>query len=84
MLLENHDVETIAVQLIDVNGTEMTAKTENNDLIKIETQDRVKKDRSFLQVMKDIAKAKIWLPVTKGTHQLLQYDWLSQNDAEFA
>lgn len=84
MLLENHDVETIAVQLIDVNGTEMTAKTENNDLIKIETQDQVKKDRSFLQVMKDIAKAKIWLPVTKGTHQLLQYDWLSQNDAEFA
>lgn len=77
MLLDNSQIETIAVQLVDVDESKMTAKTENNDLIQIKLSDVTKKDKSFWQSMKDIAKAKIWLPVTKGTHQLLQYDWLS-------
>lgn len=77
MLLDNSEIETIAVQLVDVNETQMTAKTENNDLIQIKPSGVTKEDKSFWQSMKDIAKAKIWLPVTKGTHQLLQYDWLS-------
>ncbi|MCH5461708.1 hypothetical protein HC026_03595 [Lactobacillus sp. LC28-10] len=77
MLLDSSEIETIAVQLVDVNGSNMTAKTENNDLIQIKPNAILKNDKSFWQSMKDIAKAKIWLPVTKGTHQLLQYDWLS-------
>lgn len=77
MLLDNSKVETIAVQLVDVNESKMTAKTENNEMIQIKPSATAKHDKSFWQSMKDIAKAKIWLPVTKGTHQLLQYDWLS-------
>lgn len=77
MLLDNSEVETIAVQLVDVDESKMTAKTENNKLIQINPSEIAKTDKSFWQSMKDIAKAKIWLPVTKGTHQLLQYDWLS-------
>lgn len=77
MLLENSEIETIAVQLISVDEAKMTAKTENNQLIEIKPDHVATKDKSFWQSLKDIAKAKIWLPVTKGTHQLLQYDWLS-------
>lgn len=77
MLLDNSQIETIAVQLVDVNQSKMTAKTENNEMIQIKPSAVAKSDHSFWQTMKDIAKAKMWLPVTKGTHQLLQYDWLS-------
>lgn len=79
MLLENKDnhMETIAVQLVSVSDKELTAKTESNQLITISTAETNKKDRSFWQSLKDIARAKIWVPVTKGTHQLLQYDWLT-------
>ncbi|MTV82802.1 hypothetical protein [Secundilactobacillus folii] len=77
MLLDNSEVETIAVQLVHVDGSKMTAKTENNRVIEIQPGEGEKRDKSFWQSMKDIAKAKIWLPVTKGTHRLLQYDWLS-------
>ncbi|WP_054699142.1 hypothetical protein [Secundilactobacillus odoratitofui] len=77
MLLDHAEVETIAVQLVNVSESSMTAKTETNEIIKIKPSETAKKDHSFWQSMKDIAQAKIWLPVTKGTHQLLQYDWLS-------
>ncbi|KRM76957.1 hypothetical protein FC82_GL000755 [Secundilactobacillus collinoides DSM 20515 = JCM 1123] len=70
-------METIAVQLVSVSDKELTAKTESNQLIKIATTANNKRDRSFWQSLKDIARAKIWVPVTKGTHQLLQYDWLT-------
>jgi len=47
MLLDNSKIETIAVQLVDVNESKMTAKTENNDLIQIKPSAVAKKDKSF-------------------------------------
>ncbi|MBT9672535.1 hypothetical protein GPK34_10915 [Secundilactobacillus kimchicus] len=74
MLLD--EKEAIAVQLVKVSAEELTAKTEDNQLITIKADKKQRADKSFWRILKDIAKEKIWVPVTRGTHQLLQDDWL--------
>lgn len=79
MLLD--EKETIAVQLVTVSAGELTAKTEDDQLITIKADKTLRSDKSFWRILKDIAKEKIWVPVTRGTHQLLQYDWLAPTQA---
>ncbi|KRN21217.1 hypothetical protein FD14_GL001348 [Secundilactobacillus similis DSM 23365 = JCM 2765] len=76
-MLTQTNLETIAVQLVQVTPTVVTAKTETNQIIEIKPAPHDQHDHAFWQSLKDIAQAKIWLPVTKGTHELLQHDWLS-------
>ena len=75
MLLNEN--ETIAVQLVTVSAEKLTAKTENDVLITIKPDKTLRADKSFWRILKDIAKEKIWVPITRNTHELLAYDWLA-------
>ncbi|KRN29053.1 hypothetical protein IV38_GL001269 [Lactobacillus selangorensis] len=75
-MLENLN-DVYDVQLTLVNNYQIQAVTESGQQIEVKPTATQKNDPLFWAAVKDIAKAKIWLPLSKNMHQLLSYDWLS-------
>lgn len=67
--------DIVPVQIIGLGTNSITLRTENNEIVKVKQPATAKKDKVFMQTMKDILKSGLWIPVNKKLNQLLHYDW---------
>ena len=74
MLLNTSDVLT--ARLTAINAATIFAETENGALIKIVPNQKQRTDPLFWESIRAILHAKLWVPVSKMRHQLLDTDWL--------
>ncbi|PWF99775.1 hypothetical protein [Levilactobacillus bambusae] len=82
MLIDDtkHADDIISVRLVTVNKTELTAITEDQQLVTVTIPKKSKQDHLFWQTLKDIAKNEIWVPITKIGHALVNSGWMIDND----
>ena len=67
--------DIVPAQIIGLGTNSITLRTENNEIVKVKQPATAKKDKVFMQTMKDILKSGLWIPVNKKLNQLLHYDW---------
>ena len=67
--------DIVPAQIIGLGTNSITLRTENNEIVKVKQPATDKKDKVFMQTMKDILKSGLWIPVNKKLNQLLHYDW---------
>lgn len=67
-----------AAQIVGMSGTRVTVKTEDGQTLRLPISSNNQQDRIFLDSLKDIWKAKIWIPVNTKLHKLFRYDWLAE------
>ncbi|MCD2255576.1 hypothetical protein ACNAN0_00540 [Agrilactobacillus fermenti] len=67
----------ITTQLFDINYPNIYALTETGHVVQVKPTAKQKKDPLFWRILEKIKNAKIWIPVSKTKHQLLEDDWLS-------
>ena len=67
--------DIVTAQIIGLGTNSITLRTENNEIVKVKQPATAKKDKVFMQTMKDILKSGLWIPVNKKLNQLLHYDW---------
>lgn len=63
-------------QIVKVFYPVVIAKSEYGSLIKIKLSKKELTDPLFWASIKNVAQAKLWVPVGKYYHQLLDNDWL--------
>lgn len=71
--------EVIPTLLFNVSYPNIFALTEEGHVIKVELTEQQKKDSLFWRVLDKIKQAKIWIPLSKSQHQLLDTDWMAVN-----
>ncbi|WP_286029078.1 hypothetical protein [Ligilactobacillus agilis] len=67
--------DIVPAQIIGLGTNSITLRTENNEIVKVKQPATAKKDKVFMQTMKDILKSGLWIPVNKKLNHLLHYDW---------
>lgn len=68
--------EYLEVQLIGHENNKIKARTRTGEYIFVYPTARQARDPLFWQCLKDIINNKLWLPITKQFHHLLENDWL--------
>lgn len=76
MLLNNQNLSVLEVQVLGVYQTKIEVKTISGECLFVYPTQTQKDDPLFWQSLKDIIKAKLWLPINKTLHQLIDSDWL--------
>ncbi|GAF38749.1 hypothetical protein FC83_GL002015 [Agrilactobacillus composti DSM 18527 = JCM 14202] len=69
--------DVISTMLFDVQYPNIYALTESGHIIQVNVTDQQKKDPIFWRILDKIRQAKIWVPLLKKQHQLLDNDWLA-------
>lgn len=75
-----NSVEIVSAQIIKIKNKQIYLKTEQGKYIKVEYPKSQQKEHTFkifTEILKDIWKHHLWIPVNQNTNQLLRYDWLS-------
>ena len=67
--------DIVPAQIIRLGTNSITLRTENNEIVKVKQPATAKKDKVFMQTMKDILKSGLLIPVNNKLNQLLHYDW---------
>ncbi|WP_412989594.1 hypothetical protein ACLJJ6_00880 [Pediococcus siamensis] len=81
MLLTNQDVSVLEVQILGVYHSKIEVKTISGEYLFAYPTQTQKTDPLFWQSLKDIIKAKLWLPINKKMHHLIDSDWLLPSNA---
>ena len=76
MLLTDKTKEYLEVKILGQQGKKIKAQTSDGNYIFVYPTAKQENDPIFWEVVTDIAKNQIWLPVTSKLHQLVQSDWL--------
>lgn len=66
----------LEVQLIGHEDNKIKARTSAGKYIFVYPTTEQSNDPLFWKCLKDIINNKLWLPITKQLHQLLDNDWL--------
>lgn len=74
-MINTSATDIVPAQIIGLGTNSITLRTENNEIVKVKQPATAKKDKVFMQTMKDILKSGLWIPVNKKLNQLLHYDW---------
>lgn len=78
-MLLDHDskiMNVMAAQITKVFYPFVVAKTETGDYLHINLSDKEREDPLFWDELRSILKAKLWVPVGRKYHQLLDNGWL--------
>ncbi|GAK47309.1 hypothetical protein LOSG293_040550 [Secundilactobacillus oryzae JCM 18671] len=84
MLIEgafNQNSTIIPVQLIMVTPQRLMAVTETNQMIEVNVANKAC-DKTFWESLQDIARNKIWIPITKAGHYLIDTDWIADDEGQ--
>jgi len=68
--------EVLTARLVAINANAIMAETESGAYLKILPSQKQRTDPLFWESIRAIVKAKLWVPVSKMKHQLLDTDWL--------
>lgn len=86
MLLEDNYSEQplIPVQLITVTPHKLLAITENHQVVFVNVPKEAtkKRDKTYWESLKDIARSEIWIPITEVGHYLIDTDWLAEDEGQ--
>ncbi|MCK8607401.1 hypothetical protein [Apilactobacillus ozensis] len=66
----------ISAQLKNRGNHQFLVIDENNQTYKLNIDKKYRTDKLFWSSLYSIAKEKLWIPVTKKSHQLISNDWL--------
>ncbi|WP_461240442.1 hypothetical protein [Paucilactobacillus sp. N302-9] len=66
----------IAAQIVKVFYPYVIAKSENGEFLKINLSANEKQDPLFWDSLTSILSAKLWIPIGKKYHQLLDNGWV--------
>ncbi|MFD1670618.1 hypothetical protein ACFQ5M_00755 [Agrilactobacillus yilanensis] len=69
--------EVIPTQLLSVHYPKICGVTETGHVVAVETTVQQKQDPLFWSGLTKIKHEKLWLPLSKTKHQLLDNDWLA-------
>ena len=72
-----NDQAVFTAQLEMIAYPNITARTETGAPLTIETNEKQRTDPAFWASVSAILTAKLWVPVSKRLHQLLDSDWLA-------
>ncbi|GAX05007.1 hypothetical protein IWT25_00309 [Secundilactobacillus pentosiphilus] len=78
-MLLDHDskiMNVMAAQITKVFYPFVVAKTETGDYLHINLSDEEREDPLFWDELRSILNAKLWVPVGRKYHQLLDNGWL--------
>lgn len=78
-MLLDHDakmINIVAAQITKVFYPFVVAKTEQGDYLHINLSDKEIEDPLFWDELRSILNAKLWVPVGRKYHQLLDNGWL--------
>ena len=83
MLLDQDQKITniIAAQIIKVFYPYVIAQTENGDYLQLNLSVNEQQDPLFWDEARSILKARLWVPIGRKYHQLLDNGWLADNEA---
>jgi len=70
----------VAGQPVKVFYPFVIVKTENGKMLKINLSTKEKSDSLFWDVMQRIAESKVWIPIGKHYHQILDNGWEATAD----
>lgn len=78
MLLDNDKKikNIVNAQIVKVFFPFIVAKTECGSLVKVNISNKEMSDPLFWEAIAKVLKAKLWVPIGKKYHQLLDNDWL--------
>lgn len=76
MLLNNKSLSVLEVQILGIYQSKIEVKTISGECLFVYPTKTQNDDPLFWQSLKDIIKAKLWVPINKTMHQLIDSDWL--------
>lgn len=76
MLLNNQNLSVLEVQVLGIYQAKIEVKTISGECLFVYPTQTQRDDPLFWTSLKDIIKAKLWLPINKSLHQLIDSDWL--------
>lgn len=80
----NINLNIVSAKIVGVRKQQIICKTETNELLLINKPDKLKNDKLFTQVMFDLLRNGLWIPVNKKMKKLIQYDWLDASTENLA
>ncbi|ANZ62052.1 hypothetical protein [Secundilactobacillus paracollinoides] len=77
---QNKELKNVtAAQIIEVTYPVIKARTETGSLVEVNVSPTEKQDPLFWEEVRSILKAKLWVPMGKKYHQLIDNGWLLDN-----
>ncbi|WP_034992380.1 hypothetical protein [Liquorilactobacillus vini] len=67
----------ISVKIIGLKKQQVICETETDQIILIK---KPKNDFMFTEVMRDLLRTGLWIPVNKKLKQFMKYDWLDNSE----
>ncbi|WP_281164529.1 hypothetical protein [Liquorilactobacillus sicerae] len=67
----------ISVKIIGLKKQQVICETETDQIILIK---KPKNDFMFTEVMHDLLRTGLWIPVNKKLKQFMKYDWLDNSE----
>jgi hypothetical protein len=67
----------ISVKIIGLKKQQVICETETDQIILIK---KSKNDFMFTEVMRDLLRTGLWIPVNKKLKQFMKYDWLDNSE----
>ena len=86
MLLDNNSriKNIMPVQIVKVLYPQITVRSEAGEYLTVNISEQQLADTLFWATAKDIAHAKLWVPLGRTYHQLLADDWVLPQKDELA
>ncbi|AUJ32129.1 MAG: hypothetical protein ABF483_03185 [Liquorilactobacillus nagelii] len=67
------NLNIVSAKIVGMKKSQIICETETNEILLI---NKPKNDRLFSQIMADLLRSGLWIPVNKKLKQFIQYDWL--------
>ncbi len=68
--------DVIVTQIMRVVYPFVLARSQTGQFLTVKLTKKEKRDPLIWQTLQSICEAKLWIPVTHNSHNLLQNDWL--------
>ncbi|MFT9050305.1 hypothetical protein [Liquorilactobacillus nagelii] len=68
------NLNIVSAKIVGMKKSQIICETETNEILLI---NKPKNDRLFSQIMADLLRSGLWIPVNKKLKQFIQYDWLN-------
>lgn len=67
------NLNIVSAKIVGIKKSQVVCETETNEILLI---NKPQNDRLFSQIMVDLLRSGLWIPVNKKLKQFIQYDWL--------